>query len=106
MRVRRVDGGLVRELQRANERRLELRQEVQRSAEERDVAADRLAAGKARDGLVDDCLKDGYGKVRLGRPLVDERLDIRFSENAAAGRNRLDRFVIRRIFIESGRVCL
>ena len=43
---------------------LQLRQEVQRSAEERDVAADRLAAGKAGDGLVDDRLKDGYGKVR------------------------------------------
>ena len=101
VRVRRVDGGLVRELQRANERRLELRQKVQRSAEERDVAADRLAAGKARDGLVDDCLKDGGGKVRLGRPLVDERLDIRLGKHAAARGDGIDLLILLRLAVKA-----
>ena len=101
VRVRRVDGGLVRELQRANERRLELRQEVQRSAEERDVAADRLAAGKARDGLVDDCLKDGGGKVRLGRPLVDEGLDVRLGKHAAARGDGIDLLILLRLAVKA-----
>ena len=79
---------------------------MQRSAEERDVAADRLAAGKARDGLVDDCLKDGCGKVRLGRPLVDERLDIRLGKHAAARGDGIDLLILLRLAVKARSVGL
>ena len=79
-----IDDILRRQVQRADEGLFQLRQEVQRAAEERDAAADGLAAGKAGDGLVDDGLKDGGGQIRQRCALVDERLDVRLGEHAAA----------------------
>ena len=63
---------------------------MQRAAEKSDVAADRPAAGKAGDGLVDHGLKDGGGKIGRRGALVDERLNIGFGEDAAAGRDGID----------------
>ncbi len=40
------------------------------------MSADRFSAGKATDGLVYDCLKNGGGKVFFGRTFINERLDI------------------------------
>ena len=106
MRVLRGDDRVSAQMQRADKCLTELRQEMKRTSQKCYIAPDWLPAGQAADGLVDHRLKDGCRQVFSRSALVDERLDIRFSENAAAGRNRVDRFVIRRIFIESGRVCL
>lgn len=75
-----VDGRFVRQLQRADERGLELGKEVQRPAQECNVTADRLAAGKTRDRLVDDRLKDRGGEVGFRRALVDEGLNVRLGD--------------------------
>ena len=79
-----VDDILRRQVQRADEGLFELRQEVQRAAEKSDAAADGLAAGKAGDGLVDDGLKNGGSQIGQRCALVDERLDVRLGEHAAA----------------------
>ena len=55
----------------------QLGEEMKRTAQESDMSADRLAAGQAADGLVDNRLENGGGQVFLGRALVDQRLDIR-----------------------------
>ena len=86
--------------------RAALGQEVQRAAEESDMAADRLAAGKTGDGLVDDRLEDGGGQVLLGRALVDQRLDIRLGKNAAARGDRIDGLVVPGVLVQSGGVGL
>ena len=79
-----VDDILRRQVQRADEGLFQLRQEVQRAAEKSDAAADGLAAGKAGDGLVDDGLKNGGSQIGQRCALVDERLDVRLGEHAAA----------------------
>ena len=79
-----IDDILRRQVQRADEGLFELRQEVKRAAEEGDAAADGLAAGKAGDGLVDDGLKNGGRQIGQRCALVDERLDVRLGEHAAA----------------------
>ena len=96
-----VNGRLVRQLQRADEGGLELGQKVQRPAQKRNVAADGLAAGKARDRLVDDCLKDRGGKVGLCRALVDEGLDVRLGEHAAARGDGVDLLVVRGLAVKA-----
>ena len=50
--------------------------EVKRTAKECNVTADRFTAGKTGNGLVDNCLENGSGKVFLGCTVVDQRLDI------------------------------
>ena len=57
---------------------------MERTAQEHDLALDLSALRQSADGLVDDRLIDGGGDIRLGRALVDQRLDIRFREYAAA----------------------
>ena len=57
---------------------------MERAAEEHDLALDLSALRQSADRLVDDRLIDGGGDIRLGRALVDQRLDIRFREYAAA----------------------
>ena len=42
----------------------------------------------------------------LGGTFVDQRLDVCFGKNTAAGCNRVDCFVIFRIFIQTGGICL
>ena len=72
---------------------------MQRTAEERYVSADRLAAGETADGLVYHRLENRGGKVLAGRTVVDKRLDIGLCEYAAAGSDRVDRLVILCILI-------
>ena len=55
---------------------LQLRKEVKRPAKEGNVSADRFTAGKTRNGLVDNCLENGSGKILFCCTVVDERLDI------------------------------
>ncbi len=97
----RVDGRFLRQLQRADERRLELGQEVQRTAQECHVSADGLAAGKPRDRLIHDRLKDRGGKVGLRCTLVDEGLNVRLGEHAAARGNGVDLFVMCGLAVET-----
>ncbi len=106
MGVIRRDNLVSCKAQRADKRIFQLRQKVQRAAEKCDVAADRLAAGQAADCLIDDCLEDGRSEIRLGCALVDQRLNIRFGEHAAARRNRIDGLIRFRIFVQTGCVRL
>ena len=91
-----VDDILRRQVQRADEGLFELRQEVQRAAEEGDAAADGLAAGKAGDGLVDDGLKNGGRQIGQRCALVDEGLDVRLGEHAAARGDGIELAIVRR----------
>ena len=75
---------------------------MERAAQEGHGAADRLSAGQAADGLVDDRLENGCGEIFPRSALVDEGLDIGFCENAAAGRNRVDHLVVFGIFVQAG----
>ena len=63
---------------------------MQRSSEERNAAADRLAARKSGNSLVYDSLEDRSRKVGAGSALIDERLDVRFRKYAAARRDGVD----------------
>ena len=79
----------------------QLVEEVQRASEERDVSADRFAAGQSRDGLVADRLENGRREVFPGRAVVDQRLDVRFRKDAAAGGDGINGLVFPRVFVES-----
>ena len=104
--VLRGDGVLVVQLQRADESGFELGKKMKRSSQESHMAADRFTAGQAADGLVDDRLENGGGKILFGSTLVDQGLDIGFCENAAAGGNGVKSFIIFRVFIQAGSVRL
>jgi len=95
-----VNGRFVRQLQRTDERGLELGKEVQRPAQECNVTADRLAAGKTRDRLVDDRLKDRGGEVGFRRALVDEGLNVRLGEYAAARGDGIDLLIVRGLAVK------
>ncbi len=68
----------------ARKRRAQLRQMVQRAAQERHAPGDRLAAGQTRNRLVHNRLEDRRGKVIVRDPLVDQRLEVGFGKHAAA----------------------
>ena len=68
----------------------QLRQEVQRAAEEDHVAADRVAAGEAGDRLGRDGLEDGGGEVGVRGALVEQRLQVGLREDAAARGDRVE----------------
>ena len=84
---------LLIELQCAHEGLLELGKEVQGTAQKSHMSADGLAAGKSADSLVDYGLENGGGKILPCGALVDQGLDVRLGENAAAGRDRVERAV-------------
>ena len=65
------------------------------------MAADGLAAGKARNGLVDDRLEDRGGEVGLRRALVDEGLNVRLGEHAAARGDGVDLLIVRGLAVET-----
>ena len=74
---------------------------MQRAAEKRNVTADRLSAGKTADGLVDNRLENGCGQIFLCRALIDQRLDIRFCKNTAAGCDGVERLIMLCVFVQS-----
>ena len=84
MRVLQKDRMLLVQIQSADKALTKLIQEMQGSAQECHMTPDGLAAGKSGNGLVYHSLEDGYGKIRLCRTLVDQRLDIRLCEYTAA----------------------
>ena len=79
---------------------------MQRTAEKRDIAADRPAAGQTGDGLIHHCLKDGGGEIGRRGALVDERLNVGFGKDSAACGNGVDLGRLFRGAIESLRVGL
>jgi hypothetical protein len=100
----REDDLLGLEAERFDEAATQLREEGQRSAQERDVAPDGVAAGKAGDRLVDDGLEDRHGEIFARRALIDEGLDVALGEDAAARGNGVDRCVMLRGLVEALRV--
>ena len=92
------------EPERFDETLLELGQEMQRTAEERDVAADRPPLREVADGLVHDRLENRECNIRLCRAVVHERLDIRLGKDAAARRNRINLLSLGREVVEPFRV--
>ena len=84
------DDVLVVEVQRDVEAVAQLGEVLQRAAEEGDVAADGVAAGEARDGLVGHGLEDGGGHVLGARALVEQGLDVRLCKDAAAAGDGVD----------------
>ena len=63
----------------------QLGEEMKRTAEKGHMTPDRLAAGQTADGLVDHSLENRGRQIFLRGTFVDQRLDIRFCEYAAAG---------------------
>ncbi len=106
MRVFRVNGGFVGELQGADKGLFQLRQEVQRTAQKCHTPPDGLAAGKAGDGLVDHGLKNGSGQVGGGRAFVDQGLDVGFRKHAAPGGDGVNFLIMLCLRVQSGGVGL
>ncbi len=106
VRVFRGNDLIAGQVKRADKRLPQFGKEMQRPPEKGHVAADGLAAGQAADGLVDHGLEDRRRQIFAGRTLIDQRLDIRFGEYAAAGRDRVDHPVVSGVFIQPRRVCL
>ena len=77
-------------------------EEEQRPAEEEHVALDLAALREARDRLSHDRLKDGGGHVLLARALVEEGLDVRLGEHAAARGDRVDALRVQRELVQLG----
>ena len=63
---------------------------MQRSAEEGNVTADWFTAGKARNCLVNNCLKNGSGNVFAACTFVNQRLNVSFCKYTAACGNRIN----------------
>ena len=95
-----IDNVFVIELQCLDKAFFQFREEVQRSAEEGNIAADRTPLREVADGLVDDRLKDGKCDIRLCCTVVHERLHVRLREYAAARGNRIDALALLRECIQ------
>ena len=95
-------GVFVVEVQRLFERFPQSLDEVQRSAQKEHLALDAPALRQARNGLVDDRLKDARRNVLFARALVEQRLDVRFGEHAAAGSDRVHLFRFERKLVHLG----
>ena len=104
--ILRIYNMLLIQLQRTDEGLLQFRQKVQRTAQKSHAAPDRLAAGKAGNGLVHHRLKDGGRQIRPGRTLVDEGLDVRLGKYAAAGGNGIDLPIVGRLLVQTGGIRL
>ena len=106
MGILRCDSVLVIQLQGTDKGSLQLIQKVKGTAEKCNMTADRLAAGKTGNGLVYNCLENGSGKILLGGTVVDQRLDVSLGKYTAAGCDGVKRFVILRVFVQPGGICL
>ena len=100
------DDVLVVQVKRDVKATAQLREVLQRAAEKRDVAADGVAAGQARDGLVCNSLEDGSCDVGRSGTLVEQRLNVGLSKNAAARCNWVDLLDVFCQFVEASRVSL
>ena len=104
MRVLRHDDVLFVQVERLVEAFAQLWQVLQRAAEERHVSADGAAARQAGNSLRHDRLEDGRGDVLFARAFVQERLDVRLREHAAATGNGIDSPMVRRQLVQTASV--
>ena len=95
---------LGRQLQRLGEALAQLREEVERPAEEGDAPLYPAPAGEAAYRLVDDGLEYRGRDVGLRSAVVQERLHVRLCEDAAARGDGVDRLVALRHLVEPRRV--
>ena len=100
------DNVLVVQVKRDVEATAQLREVLQRSAEKRDVAADRVTTSQARNGLVCNGLEDGSRDVGRSSALVEQRLNVGLSKNAAARCNWVDLLDVFCQLVEAGCVGL
>ena len=82
---------------------LEALEEEQRAAEEQHIALDLAALCEAGDGLVDDRLKNRGRDILLACALVEQRLDVRLGEHAAARSDGVDALRALREMVKLGR---
>ena len=94
------------QLQRADKGSLQLRQEVERTAQERHMSPDGFAAGQAGDSLIDHRLKDGGSQIFLCGAFIDQRLNVRLCKHSASGGNGIEGLIIFCIFVEAGGIGL
>ena len=94
---------LVVQFERLLEALLQALEEEQRTAEEQYIALDLTALGQTGNRLVDDRLEDRRGNVLFSCALVQQRLNIRLGEYAAAGSDGVDALRALCEFIEFGR---
>ena len=99
MGILRVHDLIRGQLQRPDKGLFQLRQEVQRSAQKGHTAPDGLAAGQAGNGLVHHGLENGGRQVCLGGTLIDQGLNVRLGEYAAAGGDGINLLVVFRLFV-------
>ena len=100
------DDVLVVQVKRDVEATAQFREVLQRAAEKRDVAADRVTTGQARDSLICNGLEDGSSDVGRSGTLVEQRLNVGLSKNAAARCNWVDLLDVFCQLVEAGCVGL
>ena len=93
-----------RQFQRLNKTLAKLGQEIKRPAQKCDMPTNRTPLRQIANGLVDHRLENRKRDVGFLHTVVNQRLDIRFREHAAAGRNRINLPPFFRQRIESQRV--
>ena len=98
------DDMLLVEAERLVEALAQLGKVLQRTAEKRDVAADRTAARKARDGLRHNRLEDRGRDILFAGALVQKRLHVGFGEHATAACNGVDRRMVLRKLVQTARI--
>ena len=97
---------LVIQLQSPDKSLLQFGKKVKRAAQKGHMSADGLAACQAGDSLIDYCLENRCGKVFFCGTVIDQRLNICFGKNTAAGCDRIKSFVILCVFIQAGCIAL
>ncbi len=98
------DTVLLVQVEREVEAVAQLGEVLQRAAQEGNVAADGTAARQARDGLGHDGLEDGGGHVLGTGALVEQRLNVGLSKDAAAAGDGIDGDGVGRELVEAARV--
>ena len=73
MRMLRCNDLVSLQVQSADKCLLQFGQEMKRTAEKCDMSADGLTAGKAADGLIDNCLENRGRQIFASCTLIDER---------------------------------
>ena len=91
---------IILQLQRLDETGPKLRKEGQRSAQEGYLALDDMSACQSADGLIHHSLEDGSSQIRNGGAVVDQGLNVRLGEYAAACSDGIDYFIFFGGFIE------
>ena len=82
---------------------LQALEEEQRAAEEQHIALDLASLREAGDRLVDHGLENRCRDVLLARAVIEERLDVRLGEHAAAGCDGIDLLCVLGKFVQLGR---